>query len=223
MMLGKLDLTDEQKEVVAQLVEDSRKKLHEDIEAVLTDEQLEKLQQLRDHEVKRPFEALDLTEEQKAAVEEIREKAKTDAEAAETREARQEIRQAAREEILSVLTEEQIAKLEQLREERPRGRGRPGKGRIGIGPRGPFGGPDGPPPVFEELDLTEEQKAAIKEIHEQAKTDAEAAETRQARREIMQAAHEEVLSVLTEEQIEKLEQLREDRPWGRGGRGPGRW
>jgi Spy/CpxP family protein refolding chaperone len=124
-----LDLTDEQKEVIVGLVEESRKKLHADIEAVLTDEQLEKLQQLRDGKAKRPFEVLDLTEEQKAAIKEIREKAKADAEAAETREARHEIMQAAHEEVLSVLTEEQIAKLEQLREKRPRGRGGYGRGR----------------------------------------------------------------------------------------------
>jgi hypothetical protein len=67
--------------------------------------------------------------------------------------------------------------------------------------------------------LTEEQQAAIAEIRENAKTEAEAAETREARHEIMQAAREEVLSVLTDEQIEKLEQLRKDVPRGRG---PGR-
>lgn len=221
-MLGKLDLTDEQKELIQEIVEESRKKLKADIEAVLTDEQLEKLEQLRDDQAKRPFDALDLTEEQQAAIAEIREKAKADVEAAETREAKQEIMQAAHEEVLSVLTEEQKEKLEQLREERPHGRGGPGKGRIGVDPRGPGGGPDGPPPLFEELDLTEEQKTAINDIHEQARADVEAAETREARQEIMQAAHDEVLSVLTDEQIEKLEQLREERPRGRGGRGPGR-
>jgi Spy/CpxP family protein refolding chaperone len=203
-------------------VEDSRKKLQEDIEAVLTDEQLEELEQLREDRVKHPFDALDLTEEQQAAITEIREQARVDVEAAETRDARHEIIQAAHEEVLSVLTEEQIEKLEQLREERPYGRGGPGKGNIRIGPGRPVGGSDDLRPVFEELDLTEEQKTAIKEIHEQARADAESAETRQARQEIMQAAHEEVLSVLTDEQIEKLEQLREDRPRGRGGRRPGR-
>ena len=129
MMLGVLDLTDEQKEVIAKLVEDSREKLHADIKAVLTPEQIEKLQQMRDDGAIRGFAALDLTEEQKAAIEEIREKARTDAEAAETRQARREIMQAAHEEVLSVLTEEQIEKLEQLRAGKPRGRGGPGRGR----------------------------------------------------------------------------------------------
>ena len=124
MMFGVLDLTDEQKEVIAQLVEDSREKLRADIEAVLTDEQVEKLQQLHDDGANRPFEGLDLTEEQEAAIADIRENARADAEAAETRQARQEIMQAAHDEVLSVLTEEQIEKLEQLRPPAPRGRGR---------------------------------------------------------------------------------------------------
>ncbi len=216
MLLGMLDLTEEQKDVIAVLVEDSRKKLHADIEAVLTDEQLEKLQQLHDDSANRPFEVLDLTDEQQAAIAEIRETARADAEAAETRETRHEIMQAAREEILSVLTEEQIEKLEQLRSRKPWGQGGPGKGHHGQGPRGPFSG-HGDPLAY--LDLTEEQQAAIAEIRENAKTEAEAAQTREARHEIMQAAREEVLSVLTDEQIEKLEQLRKDVPRGRG---PGR-
>jgi Spy/CpxP family protein refolding chaperone len=124
MMLGMLDLTDEQKEVIAKLVEDSREKLHADIKAVLTDEQIEKLQQLRDDSENRPFGGLDLTEEQQAAIAEIREKARADVEAAETREARHEIMQAAHEEVWSVLTEEQIEKLEQLGPRALRGRGR---------------------------------------------------------------------------------------------------
>jgi len=145
LMLGMLDLTDEQKETIAKLVEDSRAKLHADIEAVLTAEQKDEL--------------------------------------------------------------------EQLRESTPWG---PGRGYLGIGPRGPFAGPDGIPPVLEALNLTEEQQAAIAEIRENARADAEAAETKQARREIMQAAHEEVLSVLTDEQVEQLEQLCPWAPWGRG-------
>jgi Spy/CpxP family protein refolding chaperone len=213
MMLGVLDLTDEQKEVITKLVEDSKEKLHADIEAVLTDEQLEKLQQLRDDSENRSFEELDLTEEQQAAIADIHEKARADAEAAETRQARHEIMQAAHEEILSVLTDEQIEKLEQLHSRKPRGRGGPGKGHPGKGPRGPFAGHGDP---FAALDLTEEQQAAIAEIRENAKADAEATETKQARHEIMQAAHEEVLSVLTEEQIEKLEQSCPRAPKGRG-------
>lgn len=145
LMLGMLDLTDEQKEAIAKLVEDYRAKLHADIEAVLTDEQKEQL--------------------------------------------------------------------EQLRESTPWG---PGRGYLGIGPRGPFAGADGLPPALEALDLTEEQETLIAEIREKARTDAAAAETREARREIMQAAHDEILSVLTDEQIEQLEQWRPWAPWDRG-------
>ena len=155
MMLGLLDLTDEQKEAVTTIVQESRAKLHADIEAVLT--------------------------------------------------------------------EEQIEKLEQVRESTPWGPGRPGRGYLGIGPKGPFGGPDGIPPALETLDLTEEQKTAIEAIREQVRTDAEAAETWQAGREIMQAAHDKILALLTDEQIEELEQSHPRSPWGRGGQGRGRW
>jgi Spy/CpxP family protein refolding chaperone len=152
LMLGLLDLTDEQKEAIAKLVEDSRAKLHADIEAVLTDEQIEKL--------------------------------------------------------------------EQLRGSLPWG---PGRGYPGIGPRGLFAGADGIPLVLEALDLTEEQKAAIEVIIEKARTNAEAAETRQARREIVQTAHNEILALLTDEQIEQLQQLCPRAPLGPGGPGRGRW
>jgi len=220
LMLGMLDLTDEQKETITNLVEESRAKLRADIEAVLTDEQIGKLQQLRDENENRPFAGLDLTTEQKTVIAEIREKARADAEAAETREARREIMQAAYDEILTVLTDEQIEKLEQLRASRPYGPGKPGRGYPAVGPRGPYAGPDGP---LAALDLTEEQEALIAEIREKAIADVEAAETREARRDIMQAAHDEILSVLTEEQIEELEQLCPRVPWGRSRPGGGRW
>jgi Spy/CpxP family protein refolding chaperone len=150
LMLGMLDLTEEQKETITNLVEESRAKLHADIEAVLTDEQIEKL--------------------------------------------------------------------EQLRENTPVGAG---KGYFGIGPRGPFAGPDGIPPVLEALDLTEEQKTAIEAIREKAKTDAEAAETRQARHEIIQTARDKILDLLTDEQKEQLQQLCPRMPWEQGGAGRG--
>lgn len=220
MRLGALDLTDEQKDVIAQLVEDSRAKLHADIEAVLTPEQVEKLQQLRDDGAARGFAGLDLTDEQQTAIAGIRENARAEAQTAETHEARRQIMQAAHEEVLSVLTDEQIETLEQPSPRMPWGRGGPGRGQIGTGSRGPYAGPDGP---LAALDLTEDQKASIEAIREQARTDAEAAETREARREIMQTAHEEVLSVLTDEQIETLEQSSPRKPRGWGGPGRGRW
>ena len=69
-------------------------------------------------------------------------------------------------------------------------------------------GPSGPGAGLEALDLTEEQQAAIEQIRAEAREAVQAAETRQARREIMQAAHEEILAVLTAEQLEQLEQTR---------------
>jgi Spy/CpxP family protein refolding chaperone len=248
LMLGLLNLTDEQKETITKLVEESRAKLQADIKAVLTDEQIEKLEQLRENAPggmgsppsadfstgpRGPFagpdgippalEALNLTDEQKTAIKEIRDKAKNDAEAAETRQARQEIMQAAHDDIMGLLTDEQIEEMEQLRANTMRGPGRPGRGNIGIGPRrGSFAGPDGITSALEALDLTEEQKDAIQAIREKAKTDAEAAETRQARREIMQTARDEILNLLTDEQKEQLQQLRPRRPREQGGPGRGR-
>lgn len=243
LMLGMLDLTDEQKEAITKLVEESRAKLHADIEAVLTDEQIEKLEQLRESTpvgvgrgyfgigLRGPFdgpdgippalESLDLTDEQKTAIKEIRDKARTDAAAAETRQARQEIMQAAHDKIKALLTDEQIEKLEQLQANTLRGSGRPGRGYFGIGPRGPFAGPDGMPPVLETLDLTDEQKTAIEEIRDETKTDVAAAETRQARYEIMQAAREKILNLLTDEQKEQLQQLCPRMQWEQGGPGRG--
>jgi len=154
-----------------------------------------------------------LTDEQQTAIAEIREQARAEAQAAETREARRQIMQTAHEEVLSVLTDEQIKILEQRRARVNWGRGGSGRGHIGVGPRGPFAGPDSP---LAALDLTEEQKTAIEAIREQARIDAEAAETWQARRQIMQTAHEEVMSVLTDEQIETLEQSCPGTPRGRG-------
>jgi Spy/CpxP family protein refolding chaperone len=248
LMLGTLELTDEQKETITTIVEESRAKLHADIEAVLTVEQVEKLEQSRESMPTGPgrpgigypgvgprgplggpdgippaLEALDLTEEQNTSIEAIREKARTDAEAAETWQARRDIMQAAHDEILALLTEEQIEKLEQLRENTPWGPGGPGRGYPGVGPRGPLGGPDGIPPALEVLDLTEEQNTSIEAIREKARTDAEAAETWQARRDIMQAAHDEILALLTDEQIEALEQSCPRAPRGPGGLGRGRW
>jgi Spy/CpxP family protein refolding chaperone len=243
LMLGMLDLTDEQKETITKLVVESRAKLHADIEAVLTEEQIEKLEQLRENipvgagrgyfgiGPRRPFagadgippalETLDLTDEQKAAIKEIRDKARTDTQTAETQQAIQEIMQAAHDEIKALLTDEQVEKLQQLQANTLRGPGRPGRGYFGIGPRGPFAGPVGMPPVLETLDLTEEQKTAIEKIRDKAQTDAAAAETRQARYEIMQAAREKILDLLTDEQKEQLQQLCPRMQWEQGGPGWG--
>ena len=125
--------------------------------------------------------ALDLTEEQQAAIEEIRDNAREAAQAAETPEARREILQAAHEEILAVLTAEQLEKLEQLRARVWQGK---------AGPWGPRGGREYMAWLFGALDLTEEQQAAIEQIREDAIAAAQDAETPEAKRQIMQAAHE---------------------------------
>jgi Spy/CpxP family protein refolding chaperone len=247
-LCGALDLTEEQQAAIEEIRDNARQAAqeaetpearreilqaaHEEILAVLTAEQLEKLEQLRARvwqgrggpngpRGNREYMgwlcgALDLTEEQEAAIEEIRDSAREAAQDAETAEARREIIQAAHEEILALLSPEQLEQLEQLRAKMWQGRGGPG------GPRGnrEFGAW-----LCGALDLTEEQQAAIEDIRADAVEAAQDAETPEARREIMQAAHEEILAVLTAEQLEKLEQLRakvwhgKGGPWGpRGGR-----
>jgi Spy/CpxP family protein refolding chaperone len=162
---------------------------------------------------------LDLTEEQQALIAEIRENARIDAEAADTPEARREIMQAAHEEILAVLTDEQIEKLEQVHERMRRGRGGFAGWYMSGGSCCLYEDPESFTRICAALELTEEQQALIAEIRENACIDAEAAETPEARREIMQAAHEEILAVLTDEQIERLEQVHERMRRGRGGFG----
>lgn len=150
--------------------------------------------------------AIELTEEQEALINEIRELARVEAHAAETPQARREIMETARAAIMAVLTPEQIELLEQarttIRENRIR-RARSGYDRS-------YG-------VLWTLELSDEQQALIKELIELGRTEAQAAETPEARREIMENTHEAVMSVLTPEQLEQLEQIRAEKQEGRGG------
>lgn len=133
-------------------------------------------------------EELGLTEEQKAEIRAIV--------AEEMPAARQRID----ERVSAVLTAEQQSKLEVLKEEHPMmTRMGPGKGR---GMRGP-GGPGGPGArlqrMAEALELTDDQKTAIREIF---------ADTAQRERP---EVREKINNVLTPEQQEKMEELHQER------------
>lgn len=93
----------------------------------------------------------------------------------------------------------------------------PGNGR-GRGPAGP-GGPafGGRMQMFNNLDLTEDQKAQIAELRKGMAERMEAADSPEAKREIMEAMRDRFHAVLTDEQKEKVEQMR-----GRAGDRPGR-
>ena len=238
-LCGALDLSEEQQALIEEIRENAREAAeaaetpearreimqtaHEEIMAVLTEEQLDKLEQMRARLWQGKagpwgprsgreymawlFAALELSKQQQASIEEIRENAREAAEAAKTPEARREIIQAAHQEIMAILTEVQLEKLEQIRARLWQGRG---------GPWGPGGGREYMAWLFGALELSEQQQALIEEIRENAREAAEAAATPEARRQIIQAAHQEIMAVLTDEQIEQLEQMCERRShsWG---------
>lgn len=162
-MLGMLDLSEEQREAINGLIEEHREKLKADIEAVLTEEQIEKLAEAKE-------------------------------------------------------------RLERMKSQRGgyggfRGRGlgpmmEPGGFRRRFG-QGPLRPEDGSGAVMmralRALNLTQEQKDAIRAIHQEAREAAEAAETPEERRAIMNGVHEQVLEALTDEQVARLEELRSQR------------
>ena len=194
----------------------------------LTEEQQEQLRELR-----------------QSAREEVR--SAWDSEEWPDPEAMDRIRAEHREKMKAILTEEQAARFAELEADLGdrmrarrggwgRGRGRmhgpeldhmgghgcrgsgPGSGPGQPGPRGDTRGcqlPHGPGPArdpFARLDLSDEQKAEIKEL-------------RAARREEMEKLRnehrEKIESVLTKDQRQKLEELKDDAFYG-GGRKPGR-
>ena len=151
---------------------------------------------------------LDLTEDQKGDVKEIMSGLKKAMEEAETREAKAEIAAATAKKLRALLTEEQLAALEKMKQ-----RG---------GKDGPKGGRK-PGAIFAGLDLNEDQQAALKKIHEDFMTAIKAAKTREEKMAAMKARHEAVSGVLSKEQMEKLRQRMrgQHRGKGPGGKGPG--
>ena len=142
--------------------------------------------------------ALELTEEQLEQARDIR---------AQTHEDVKALREAAREEINALLTEEQLAQLEERRADRPQSDERSQDGRHRGGrPRGvrgqglqrsgePLGDRHQP---FDTLDLSEEQQSAIDVIRENVHEDI---------RTLKDAGREAFRAILTPEQIEILDQL----------------
>lgn len=132
-------------------------------------------------------EELGLTDEQKAEIRAI------------VAEEMPATRQRIKERVSVVLTAEQQSKLEELKEDLPemmcRGKG-PGKGR---GMRGPGHPGARLARMAEMLELTDDQKTAVREIFTEAR--------QQKRDEV----HEKINALLTPEQQEKMETMREQR------------
>ena len=197
---SQLELTDEQKEQMQAIMAAARQQIHDD---VLTDEQrvkLEELKQARGEEMlTRMTERHGLTAEQVEQVRAIMTAAHEQAEAADSREDKWEIMKAAFEQIKTeVLTDEQRAAAEEHRQGR----------RHQFLTR-----------IAEFLEMTEDQKAQAEAILTAAKAEAEAAETREAKWEVMRAAFEQIKAeVLTDEQRERAEQFHQRRGGHHGGR-----
>ena len=146
-----------------------------------------------------PFAKLDLTADQKTQIKTILEQAHKDAQAATDKADKAKIRKAAFEKIkTSVLTADQVKKLEAMRAAHPGGmQGRMHRPMAGLGKK---------------LGLTDDQKTQIKAIMEQARKDAKAATDKADKVKIMKAAFEKVRTpVLTGDQRKKLEELKAER------------
>jgi Spy/CpxP family protein refolding chaperone len=139
---------------------------------------------------------LELTDEQEAQMKTIWAEAKEQAEAAEGEDAKLAIKQAAREKIHNeVFTDEQRKTLEEIKAAR-----RARKGHCGCGGKGM---------MFGKLDMTAEQKAQMETIRAEAHEKMRAAETKEAKMEIMKAAHKTMYDeVFTDEQRKKLEEMK---------------
>jgi len=170
---------------------------------------------------------LNLTEEQQAQIDQLHQQAWDDVMKADTREAKGAIFKKLHEDMQQVLTEEQREQLSQMRE-KGMGRMMQGPGMRGSG-MGPMGGPQGPGgpgmgfgmmQMFEKLNLTDEQKAKIEQLHQTAREEAAAAEEPEAKRAIFQKLRQDVRAVMTAEQQEQLDQMREE-GMGRMMQGPG--
>jgi len=142
------------------------------------------------------------------------------------RETVEALRAEQREDLAEILTEEQLAQLEELRDSRfGHGRRGPwmemGRGHRGRGAAGPMAGKglfDGPrrggprgAAVLTQLDLSDEQKEKIDELR---------AEHREEMQELTRKHREALEKVLTKDQRKQLEEMKDDALYG-GGPGDG--
>lgn len=229
-LLGTLDLTEAQKGEIARIMEaakaacgeaqtaEEKKQIMERAQAavkgVLTDEQLAKLERLvarlrqagqkpeepvsgdRLQLIRRILASLDLTEEQVTVIEGLLAEAQAALDEAETPEEKRAIIEQVIDAIKEVLTDEQLGKLERILARIRQGQQQQPGDCLGLMMR-----------VLDALDLTEDQIAAIQAIREDAIAAIQEAETPEAKREIILAAKEAIMDVLTDEQIELMKEI----------------
>ena len=168
----------------------------------------ERGERMREHRQPTPWMLgrLDLTDEQKEQLQALR---KEHVEVRrEQREAMAAMGKEQREAVMNILTEEQQETLKEMRDKRGKffdRRGGKGKDRYDAR-RGGQG-------AFSRLDLTDEQKEQLVELRQEHRT--EIRETRQEHRTALE-------SVLTEEQREKLEAMKDEAFYGGGKRWRGK-
>ncbi|MFO7898134.1 MAG: hypothetical protein R6V58_03625 [Planctomycetota bacterium] len=150
---------------------------------------------------------LDLGEKQKEKIQELREAAREQLEGAESPEKRREVMQQLQQDIRALLTKDQLAELEKLKEARAGRRGR-GPGRtMRRGPGARFG-------MLRRrggraLDLTDEQREKMARLRKGLREKLRDAETPEQRREILKNLRGEIQGVLTPEQRKKIEAFRQ--------------
>jgi Spy/CpxP family protein refolding chaperone len=160
--------------------------MHEAIKAVLTEEQLAALKEcLRPNKPASCWSQLDLTEEQIAAIDAIRDAAMEALKQAQTPQEARDIIDAMHQDIEAVLTEEQLAALRECL--RPRM-------RLNC---------------LDQIGLTDEQIAAIEAIRQAAMEALKDAETREEVREIMDQMYQDIMAVLTDDQLAALQECRD--------------
>ena len=170
------------------------------------------------------FGALELTDAQKEQFQALREQNRAemqpfrDSGQRPTQEQMEQIRQTHRQAFESILSEEQRAKLEELKANRPQWDGERGP-REGMGMRpGWRGGRRGPGSIFGALELTDAQKEQFQALREQNRAemqpfrDSGERPTQEQMEQIRQTHRQAFESILSEEQRAKLEELKANRP-----------
>lgn len=138
--------------------------------------------------VARLVKGLNLTDAQKSAIKAIRDDTREAVQKAGTPADKQTLVKAAREQIKALLTPEQLAKLQKMRQAR-------GKSRSGIAAAAE---------AAADLDLTDAQKASIKAIRENARQAVQDASSPADKRAIIKSEREQIKALLTPEQIAAL-------------------
>ena len=160
--------------------------LRETINALLTPEQLEAIKEcLRPERPVTCMDHIDLTPVQMEAIDAIRQQAMEAIKEAETHQEARDIIEQMHQAIEAQLTAEQLAALRECLR------------------------PDKPVNCMDQVGLTEEQIAAMDTIRQDAMAAVKEAETRREICQIMDQMHDDLMAVLTDDQLEALQECRD--------------